>query len=328
MAVPTITSLTPNVGHPGGSALVRIDGSNFQLPASAPPASEGRTVAPPSSVRVLFDGVEAQSVRVASATRLYVVTPRYKPLATQAAQLAALDPAGDAVDVEVQNIGAFGEVLGSERVVLADGYTYRRQLLTTTSDLTRLVKQLLLEMRRQIHPNAVLTRSVDWSEDPASILRKVAVATLPAVFLIGPQLRENKLYRTAVLPRELSPAGLNRTYASARTVDLVFGCGAMSDDPNQLLELVNAWTDFTNRNVWIEIPRTPGGTELVRYDLDLEDDLNVDSQPSESNLLVATGSIAIAGLDVIGLPGADGDEALHDFPDLADDPEIESSSTV
>lgn len=325
MAVPTIATVTPATGHPGGGTLVRVDGTGFQLPASPPPASEGRTVAPPGTVRVFFDGVEAAGVKVVSSTRVYAYAPRYKPAADAAADLDGLP---DAVDVEVRNVGPFGETLGAERVVAAGAYTYKHTPLTSRSSLTRVVRQLVLELMRQIHPNVVLTRSVDFSETPSDPSRRIANAKVPGLFLVGPKLRENKLYRTQVLPQSTSTEGLTRTHASARTVDLVFGIGALADDPNTLLELANAITDFTNRNVWLLVPREQGGAELVRYDLDMEDDVEVDSTPSESNVLSASGTISVAGVDVIGLPDFDADEVLTELPELGSDPEIETSSTV
>src|SRR5690242_18600619 len=92
----TVTSVSVARVATAGRTLVEIIGTGFRQQTVAPALSAGSLPAPPPSVRVLFGGVEAERVRVASPTRLLVTTP-----------------ARDAgvVDVRVENIDDFGAFL-------------------------------------------------------------------------------------------------------------------------------------------------------------------------------------------------------------------------
>ena len=298
MSVPTISSVTPAIGHPGGGTVVRIDGTGFQLP----PEPDGSVVPVPeaaATVRVFFGGVEARLVRVASSTRLYVTTERGDPAT---------------VAVEVRNVGPFGETIGSEVATAAAAWEYRRPALTGRGTLTRAVRRLVEELVRQVHPEVVLTEHVDWTDDPMSALRKVSDAKLPCVWLSGPALRDNKLYRTNVRPL-VQLGDVQLEHRAPRTVDLVFGCGAMADTEGVLLELTAALVDFAHRNPWLYMATVEGGAELVRYELALEADPEVDSSPSESNVKSSAGTITVVGVDLLGLEGFDNDEALTAHPE-------------
>jgi hypothetical protein len=310
MAVPTISGVTPALGHTGGGTLVRIDGTGFKLPEA--PASTGVVPEPPASVRVFLGGTEARLVRVASATRLYVTTERRDP---------------GLVALEVRNVGPHGETIGAETATLADAFTYARPDFTAgMTGLDLVVRALQRELVRQVFPVVVVTAHVDWTDDPGSILRKVASAKVPSVFVAGPTIRENRFYRTSARRTEALEGvdGVVVEHRSARTVDLVFTIGAMADKHRTLLGLTNALEAFLTQNQKLVVPITEGGSDAdaVEFEINREGDLSVVSEPDESNLRNVTGTIAIVGVDLLGHPGFENDQATTAHPALDEHPAL------
>lgn len=310
MAVPTITSVTPSRGPSGGQALVEIVGTGFQVQVS------GAGTTP--TVRVLFGAVEAKRVRVASATRLIVTTPADQNPAT--------------VDVVVQNIGSHGEVLGAEHVTATGAYTFARPALdaSVAPVVQRVTRQLIQMLKRQVLQEVVLTRNVDWDDDPAETLRKVAIAKMPAVWLVGPTLRENTFFRTSVGARVREGAE-SRDFLSARCVDLVFRMGCITDSGMQLTALQEALTVFMRQNVYLYLDRDPADATAgrVRWEFGFEPggDLDADLTPSSSNVVSASGSVSIRGVDIIGWDGFENTGSTDIVPDLNSDPEITAGTT-
>lgn len=309
MATPTISSVTPSRGHSGGGTVLRIVGTNFQLPPTPPASGSGPVPEADPTVRVFVGGVEARRVRVASATVLYVTTERRDPAA--------------GLTVEVRNVGPWGETIALGTKVTA--YEYARPVLTTPSDLERLVKTLHAELVRQVYPEVVVTAHVDWA-DPAAALRGVATAPLPCVFLAGPTLRPNQLYRTAerARPALSGVADVVLEHRAPLTDDVVFIVGALADKHATIISLSAALRDFKLRNPFLWFPRSDGSTNLVRYDLTFEGDFSVDSSPDESNVRTCSTTVSIDGFDTLTAPGFDNDQAVTAHPELLEDPELEA----
>jgi len=171
MSIPSITTITPSSGPTGGGLLVEVSGAGFQLPP--PPPALGPTTPPPPTVRVLVGGRPAREVRVIATDRL-----------------TCLVPTGDAgtVDVVVQNLDATGAVNAGEQGLAPRAFTYVRPPLTTEADLTRLVRKLRQELKRQVLENVVLTVQTDFDTDTGDALHLAQVAQLPALVLLGPEL--------------------------------------------------------------------------------------------------------------------------------------------
>jgi hypothetical protein len=155
---PTITSVTPAIGRPGGGEIIRIIGTNFRAP-----------------VRVLFDlggavPVEGSVVSVsADGTQIEVVTPPINLGAGQqfAADIIVLTQAGSTNEQRVESAGAFtyrnerltpiistvtpnsGPILGGTRVtIIGEGFQEPVQVLFDTAEarvLTVTYNQILVE---------------------------------------------------------------------------------------------------------------------------------------------------------------------------------------
>lgn len=301
MPVPTITQISPNVGHTGGGELVEITGSGFQLwtiPQVNGPA--GDDVWPTVDVR--FGGAAARDVLVISPTRL-MVRPPISPLPAES------KAAGEGtVDVTVRNIDTAGATIDSETTTLANGYRYLRRQMAAESDLQRLVRTLVLEMRRQIIDNVSVTTHSDYDIDTADGLDVVDVATLPAIVVFGPTMQENRSYGYG--GPVVEPRSANEFERIVQTTDdLLFSMVCISDSKMESINLQAAVREFFLRNTWIEMARDPRDPSkgTVRYALDLDAGGLAPAPTSDqkSNLRSFSGSFVVRGFSsgnhVIGL---------------------------
>lgn len=313
MATPTITSVTPAFGHAAGGTLVEVIGTGFRLPDAPPPT--GPVPTPPPSMRAFFGTIEATRVDVISATRLLILTPSC-PL-----------PLGDGdvllKPLELRNVGPYGETIGSERVVLADAYKFARPALDAMHETTmsRIVRELVQYLQRASIENVVIVQNTDWSDDPTNVLRKAAIAKLPAVFLAGPRLRKNTVH-TVNDPIDVQVSTtLMRRYRAPRYVDLLFTIGAITDNYLVLLGLVEGITEIVERQPFVAIAKdeADAASELVRFEVQWEGgELEVDSMSNSINVFTASGTIVVLGVPVLGRPGFVRDMAMEEAPSFPD----------
>lgn len=303
MSIPTITGVEPPRGATGGYGLVEIHGTGFRLPPE-PVLRAGETPAPPPSVRVFLGGVEARNVRVVSAERLLVVTAAHR---------------AGVVDVEVRNVGEYGETIEQELVVLPGGFTYVMPDLTRDTTITLVVRSLMDELMNQVFPNVVHTQGVDWTDEPESALRRIATAQTPCVLVEGPQLRENLLYRTSAPTIEQLPGETLREYRIPRVVDLLFTLGAIADNPVLLQGLAHALTNFVQRSQWIHVGGAP-------YEVAFEPngDMAMANDPGNNDLSYCTGSISVRAVPLSGLH-IEGDMATDLHPPLLHPPRVSTT---
>jgi hypothetical protein len=308
MAIPTILQVTPNRGATGGQTLLEIHGTGFQLPAT-PALVAGETPAPPPSVRVFFGGVEARRVRVASSSRLLIITPPHVKGATT---------------VEVRNVDSQGATIPGEVATLANGYTYVMPDLTKDTTITRIVRKLMDELINQVFPEVVRTQSVDWTDTPASALRKIATAKVPCLLLAGPTIRKNGQYIDSEPIREQLADGV-REYKPPRVVDLVFTLGALTRNTVHLDGLAHALTNFVQRTTWLYLDRVPGDASSgqVRYEVAIEPngDMDLSTEPSQSDLKSCAGTISIRAVPLEGL-GLEGDMGTDVHPPMTQAPQV------
>lgn len=160
MAVPTISTVTPNNGPPCGKNLVIITGTNFRTPTITYtiPAT-----AVPQTVSVTIAGLAADRVEVASSTKLYVIVPE--------AEGNYKDQKFDPVDIVITNLDDDGNPISGESVTLTDGYTYKRWEFSA-APLIAVAKKFLTRLMREVHPN------VGWNTHPEFIEETVGTVTL------------------------------------------------------------------------------------------------------------------------------------------------------
>lgn len=301
MAVPTIAAISPATGHSGGQTYVQITGTNFALPP-APPAF-GPTTAPAPSMAVTIGGAPATAVRVLSATTLWCRTPSGDPT----------DASTPAAAVVVQNLDSAGAPISGELATKATAFTYVRPVFTieAESDFARLVRTLLRELKRQIHPTVVLTTSTEYDADSGDQLNTATLASLPGLVLVGPELQENKFYATPnEVERPIDPTDPDSMWVTTRppvTVDVHFEIVGVSDTQGELLNLLAATRIFFQKNSYLVMARSPTDATqgTVPYELAVETEFHATTQVNNSNVLSFSGKVYIRAFDleeIAGLP--------------------------
>lgn len=244
MAVPTITSVTPSAGPAAGGDLVRVTGTDFA-----------------AAIAVLFNGVPAtvESLRdEAGASIADVRTPAH---------------ADGSVDVTVRNLDGGGVPVPGEEATLAAAYRFLRARIAEESNLTRIVRELLQRLKRDVLDATSISVSVDYDDTVIDGVNVVAPAQLPAVVLSGPRIDENRFFSSNV-PHEDAVAGSAGPELLRRrppfTVDLEFTITGASNRTVELLNLMAAVATFLNRTRWLELPRDPDDATKgsVRWEMD------------------------------------------------------------
>jgi len=274
MAVPTLSRITPPRGPTTGGNVVRLTGTAF---------------APWIDVQV-------------GATPLQVV-----PTWTTDDGLSHADvcmPAGGPgrVDLRIRNLDETGAPIWGDDALEPHGYTFEATHLVPESDLTRVVRALVRELKRHVLANTGVAVSVDFDDTPLDGLNVVAVATLPSLVLSGPTLRENRTLATNVLRERSLDGGEAERLRSPFTVDLVFRITGASSRTTELLNLAAALGPLLSGRHWLEVERDPSAPEAgsVRFELDPDGELRtrLDAGGGKADVRVFTCGLVVRGFDL------------------------------
>jgi hypothetical protein len=278
MAVPTITSVSPNVGLAQGQTLVRIVGTGF---------SEFGVV-------VKVNGVAALRSDYISDTEVHFVSPR-NPVGTYA--------------VRVDNLDEDRALISGEFVVAASAYTHKRPDLDSIhkSVYSRITAAWIRLIRNDLIPNVSQPKSTDF--DPELNLRAsfVDVAKFPAMTLFGPTPRPSRLGPGRVPPKYTdSTTGrvVRRRSRHRKDLYFTFVVGEESNQENASLQAaMQAWFDD---NAYLEVNKSPtdAGAGSVRFPFRLEGELEPLGALNGSNKRFFRGSFSIMGVTVEDAPGA------------------------
>lgn len=278
MAVPTLTGISPATGPTAGGDVVRLTGTGF-----AP------------QVVVLFGEAPAEVLSVrdeAGASLADVRTPAH---------------ADAVVDVTLRNLDAAGVPVPGEEAALADAYRFLRPRIIVESDLTRLVRALLRELKRQVIANVSMTVSIDYDDTTVDGMSVIAISKLPSLVLSGPRVAENRFFSTNEPHEDVVPGASGPELMRRRppyTVDLSFTLTAASDRTVELLNLMAAVATFLNRNRWVELPRDPDdpGAGTARWEMDPEGEFQT-RLDGPADVRVFSCGFVVRGFDVDeGLP--------------------------
>lgn len=272
MASASITAIIPSSGSASGGELVRLALTGVDL-----------------SLELWFGEHRAEVIAVRREGDLVIVDARTPQSIPGACELIVVD----------RGTGA--------RATLPAGYRFLRAQLATESELTRAVRQLLRELKRQVIANVSTSVAVDYDDNPEDETRVTAMATLPSVVLSGPTLRANRFYATN-LPIEDLVIGSDgpelRRRSPATTVDLAFTITAASERTAELFNLMAAVAAFLGRNHWLELQRDPDNPALgtVRWELDPEGEFRTELE-GRSDVRGFTCGFVLRGFDIDeGLP--------------------------
>lgn len=278
MALPNVTSVQPAGGPSSGGDLVRLVGTDLS-----------------DRVRVLFGGTAAEVLSVRDEAGFRVVDLR-----------TPVHPVG-VVDVELLNLDAAGDPVPGESIILPAAYRFSRPTVAREADLTRVIRQLLRELKRQVLGNVSATVSVDYDDTTLDGLNVIAMAKVPSLVLSGPTLRPNRFYSANVAHEDVV-GGVSGPELVRRkppyTVDLVFTLTAASERTAELFNLMAAVATFLNRNRWIELQRDPTDASRgsVRWELDADGEFRT-QLAGKDDVRAFTCGFVVRGFDVDeGLP--------------------------
>ena len=221
---PSIESVSPTAVGAAGGELVRITGSGFS-----------------SQVTVSFGGRPAEVLGVVPTGGRVVVDVR-----------APAGPAGDA-PVTIQNLAADGSAVAGETT--SASFRFLRALIAVESDLTRLVRVLLRALKAQVIANATTPVSLDYREQIASV---IPIAKVPSLTVLGPDLRENRLYATNETGERVVQGTSGPEVELLRppmTVDLHFVLEVVTNTTAEQLNLFTGLVNFIHRNPYLAIER-------------------------------------------------------------------------
>jgi len=278
MAIPVLTSVSPTTGPTSGGDIVRLSGEGF-----AP------------RVAVLFNGASATVLSVREEGGAWLADVR-----------TPAQPDG-IVAVLLRNLDEDGVPVPGEEATLADAYRFLRPRIVIESDLTRLVRTLLSELKRQVLANVSMTVSVDYDDTTIDGLNIVALSKLPSIVLSGPRMQENRFFSTNEPHEDMIPGVGGHELQRRRpplTVDLAFTLTAASDRTVELLNLMAAVATFLNRNRWIALLRDPenNSSELVRWEMDPEGEVQT-RLDGPDDIRAFTWGFVVRGFDIDeGLP--------------------------
>ena len=203
--------------------------------------------------------------------------------------------------------GQGGDPVLGESVVLVGGYRFARPTIAREADLTRVIRQLLRELKRQVLGNVSATVSVDYDDTTLDGLNVIAMAKVPSLVLSGPTLRPNRFYSANVAHEDVV-GGVSGPELVRRkppyTVDLVFTLTAASERTAELFNLMVAVATFLNRNRWIELQRNPSDAArgTVRWELDADGEFRT-QLAGKDDVRAFTCGFVVRGFDVDeGLP--------------------------
>jgi hypothetical protein len=166
------------------------------------------------------------------------------------------------VNVEVVSAGQRCEAL--------DGYRYVRAVLTAESDLTRLVRTLLRNLKGNLLDATNITVDVEYGGPAGSDGTMMALAGLPALVLTGPDLRENRVLGQQV-PVELQDGdGRLVQYPRPYTVDLSFTLTGASSHTVEVLNLLSAVVNYLDGAGSVSMLRDPNFPRLGEVSWQLE----------------------------------------------------------
>lgn len=273
MASPAIKNLSDFSGPTSGGELVRISGHHFS-----------------AEVEVLFGEIAGEVLHVVNNGAVCfadVHTPAHNP---------------GTVDVILKNLDEMGQIIPDEVTVSTQAYTFQRPDLVKEADLTRLVRALLKEIKRQVIHNTNITVSVDYDNPSTDDIHVVAMSSLPALVLSGPRLSENRFYSSNVLQESVieTPFGAEIVRCQPPlTVDLDFALTVASESTVELLNLMAAIATFFGRNPWFSLLRDPSAPakEFARFEMALAGDF-LTSLDAPDGVRAFTCGFVIRGFDI------------------------------
>lgn len=299
---PTITTISPTTGLTAGRELATIAGTGFNTDVD----SDGV-----ARMGVKFGTLEASRVRVRSATSLDCLTP-------------IADPA--VYDLEVEDLDT------TETDSLSSAFTFARPEIgggTYNSDLWRVIEALIVELKRQVIEEVVLTTQVEFDADTADDLSIIKVAKVPAIVLVGPDVIDSAGPYSRVV-EEFEHVG-GGSYERKRSVDvknLRFMLHGVDDHAVRLFNLMREVISFFRRNAVLRVLSDPADPNSAVRELDMRPpnpgEWLTQTTPNIHNQKHFSGEFSIIGVPI----GHDDVDLTSEGGDEGEEIEVEFGITV
>lgn len=212
-----------------------------------------------------------------------------------------------AYDVVVENIDDDGLLIPGETVTAAKAFTFRRPDLGVEGDLTRVVRAMLRMLKRQVLENVAWVTHTDYDAATGDLLNLAYVQRLPAIVLANLETPDDPEHRVEY-DTDFEVAGgrfVERRPPVVVTVkyDLI----GVSDDPIEILNLVQVVRTFFRKNPYLVVNRSSTDPSLgqVRYDMEwrFAGSVAVTHQGDNSNVESFSGEVRIRGVLLEDMPG-------------------------
>jgi hypothetical protein len=231
------------------------------------------------------------------------------------------------VSIAIQNLDDDGVPIAGELVTQVNAYTFQRVQLAIQSDLTRLIRTLLREFKAQTIPNVVSTTHTDYDPDTGDLLNTTALAQLPGIALVGPELNQNRLYTDNSQKSYVVGSGpesvIRRTPYVVDVGFILIGQCRTHIEAINLMVVTVLWFE---RNKWLYLDRDPSDLAKgqVRYPIDVPrgDDMKMDASPNDSNIHSFSGHFVVRGFPIEDLAGFSGHQVVSRTAQITEDPGI------
>jgi hypothetical protein len=294
MAVPSITSVSPDLGRTYGRQVVVLQGTDFAVPAPPPPTGYlGGRVQP--TVRVTIGGRDASDVAIYSDGLLSCRLPRYEGDPNVLPLL---------VDVTVQNLDANGDPIVGEEFTLTDGFTYERRGPRTPEGAFKwILGRAIMWLRRHVVPEVATGTNTEYDDDPDALpLNVAALASLPGIAVVDVAVVRDVTIRDEQ-PRELdtdSPFDweLRRGPWVGRIEFTVVG---VAHTWHEMMEMGTTLNELMETDPYVEVPTIPGdsGSETVLLPLASLTETEYGNQEQGSNVSTCRRTLAVEEVVVI-----------------------------
>jgi len=294
MAIPTVTSTSPNSGSTRGRNIIRIVGTNFRLP-NAPAATGPIQSDQQKTVSVQFEGVESEWAYAASSNLILAKVPPWT------GSYSVSFPVG--VDVRVANLDDSGVEIPTENATLVDGYSQNRMSLAAEPYLQYVIRQVVKLFRIHVLENTHHTTSRDFSLTPTQ--QKTVRAEGPLVQLHGPRMPINRFYSSNREEPEDDPLGgvdgrMRREVPV--TVDIQFGVSIWAKGDRHLKALTQALLLFHRDVIEVPVLVDPGdpskGTKDYEFVMPWNGYPEANTDPNQSDLLSVTAQSHLRGVHI------------------------------
>jgi hypothetical protein len=322
MAIPTITSITPNSGLTRGKNLVNIVGTGFVV-AGFPDFGSGITK-PLTTIKVKVGGRLSTYAYAVTETTAIAKIPEWR------GDYKDLDE-NLALDFWLANLDENGDEIPGENVTVAGGYSVHRKALVGSTVVENVLREFMKYLRRHIHPNVWLTTERLYS-DADDVPDRIRTATSPLIHINGVVEDYNALAQPVGV-QEFDVVGDDTVFnvlEPPTTVDLVMSNIMVYSNEkhiSQILGLSHAFQSTLRNNpfLFVDAPAWDLTEGEYEYAMRLDDQPEFDVEPTGDGLKSFKVGITIESVDVM-----DGIEQRTDeghTVEAADSPEIDWRAT-